>query len=181
MLKNVLFTPATLKMCVKQSNLKCIRLNRILHPYVVFLPSEQKTKILSAIFGSKAAVDILKFSLNQGISNKIYQKDLVRELGYSNKTIIENSKALSKLEILTEEMEKSKQNGRIVWVKAYQLSDTGRWFALLLAEEKDLSTREKAEILQNLFRAYVRWVRDLSDKLHVDKKILEKTFAEEMK
>jgi hypothetical protein len=146
----------------------------------VFLPSEQKTKVLNAIFGSKAAVDILKFSLSQGISNKMYQKDLVRKLGYSNKTVIENSKSLSRLGILTEEMEKSEKKGRIVWVKAYQLSDTGRWFALLLVEEKDLSTKEKAEILQNLFRAYVRWVRDLSDKLHVDKKILEKTFTEEM-
>ena len=98
-----------------------------------------------------------------------------------NKTIIENSKSLSKLGILTEKMEKKEHNGRIVWVKTYQLSDTGKWFALLLAEEKDLSTEEKAEILQNLFRAYVRWVKDLSDKLHIDKKMLEKTFTEEMR
>jgi hypothetical protein len=152
-----------------------------LHPYVVFLPSEQKTKILSAIFGSKAAVDILKFSLNQGISNKIYQKDLVKKLAYSNKTVIENLKSLTSLEVLREDMEKVKKEGRIVWVKAYQLSDSGKWFALLLAEEKDLSEKEKAEILQNLFRAYIKWVKDLSEKLHVDKNMLEKIFTEEMK
>ncbi|MFZ0965312.1 MAG: hypothetical protein WAN82_01630, partial [Candidatus Bathyarchaeia archaeon] len=74
-------------------------MNQKFHPYVVFLPSEQKSKILSAIFGSKAAVDILKFSLNQGISNKIYQKDLVKKLAYSNKTIIENLKSLTNLEV----------------------------------------------------------------------------------
>jgi len=67
-----------------------------------------------------------------------------------------------------------------VWVKAYQLSDLGKWFALLLAEEKDLSEKEKAEILQNLFRTYIKWVRDLSEKLHVNKKTLEKIFTEEM-
>ncbi|NWF87570.1 hypothetical protein HXY32_07180 [Candidatus Bathyarchaeota archaeon] len=156
------------------------RLNEDLHPYVVFLPSEQKNRILSAIFGSKAAVDILKFSLKQGISNKIYQKDLVRKLGYSNKTIIENLKSLTKLGALREDMEKSEKEGRIVWVKAYQLSDAGRWFALLLAEEKDLSEKEKAEILQNLFRIYIRWVKDLSEKLHLDKKTLEKIFREEI-
>jgi len=156
-------------------------LNVDLHPYVVFLPSEQKSKILSAIFGSKAAVDILKFSLNQGISNKIYQKDLVRKLAYSNKTIIENLKSLTKLRVLMEDMEKIQKERRIVWVKAYQLSDIGRWFALLLAEEKDLSEKEKAEILQNLFRTYVKWVKDLSEKLHVNKKMLEKVFMEEMK
>jgi hypothetical protein len=156
-------------------------MNQKFHPYVVFLPSEQKSKILSAIFGSKAAVDILKFSLSQGISNKIYQKDLVKKLAYSNKTIIENLKSLTNLEVLREDMEKIKKEGRIVWVKAYQLSDLGRWFALLLAEEKDLSEKEKAEILQNLFRTYIKWVKDLSEKLHVNRKTLEKIFTEEMR
>jgi vacuolar-type H+-ATPase subunit B/Vma2 len=152
-----------------------------LHPYVVFLPSEQKSKILSAIFGSKASVDILKFSLSQGISNKIYQKDLVRKLAYSNKTIIETLKSLTKLGILVEDMEKMEKDGRTIWVKAYQLSDTGRWFALLLAEEKDLSSKEKALILQNIFRRYIKWVKDLSERLDVDKKVLGKIFEKEMK
>lgn len=152
-----------------------------LHPYVVFLPSEHKIRILSAIFGSKAAVDILRFSLGQGISNKIYQKDLVKKLTYSNKTVIENLKSMTRLGVLKEEMEKVEKKGRVVWVKAYQLLDAGRWFALLLAEEKDLSEAEKGEILQNLFRAYVRWVKDLSEKLHVEKNMLEKVFMEEMK
>jgi len=155
-------------------------LNKDLHPYVVFLPSEQKSKILSAIFGSKAAVDTLKFSLNQGISNKIYQKDLVKKLAYSNKTIIETLKSLTNLDVIREDMEKIKKEERIVWVKAYQLSDLGKWFALLLAEEKDLSEKEKAEILQNLFRTYIKWVKDLSEKMHVNKKTLEKIFTEEI-
>jgi hypothetical protein len=161
--------------------LKGLQLDVDLHPYVVFLPSGQKTKILNAIFGSKAAVDILKFSLKQGISNKIYQKDLVKKLAYSNKTLIENLKSLTKLAVLKEEMEKAQRNDRIVWVKSYQLSDAGRWFALLLAEEKELSVQEKAEILQNLFRAYVRWVKNLSKELHVKKSELEKVFMEEMR
>lgn len=156
-------------------------MNTDLHPYVVFLPSEQKDKLLSAIFGSKAAVDIFRFSLNQGVSNKIYQKDLVRKLNYSNKTIIGNLKTLTKLGVLKEDMEKIEERGRIVWVKTYQLSDIGKWFALLLAEEKDLSRKEKAEILQNIFKTYVKWVKDLSEKLHVNKKSLEKIFMEEMK
>jgi hypothetical protein len=156
-------------------------LDRDLHPYVVFLPSDQKIKILSAIFGSKAAVDILKFSLKQGISSKIYQKDLVKKLSYSNKTVIENLKSLTKLAVLKEDMEKAKKEGRIVWVKTYLLSDAGKWFALLLAEEKDLSQQEKSEILQNLFRSYIRWVKDLSGKLHVDQAVLKEVFTEEMK
>jgi len=156
-------------------------LNVELHPYVVFLPTKQKSRILSAIFGSKAAVDILRFSLNQGISNKIYQRDLVRKLAYSNKTIIENLKSLTKLEVLRENMEKIEKERRVVWVKTYQLSDAGKWFALLLAEEKDLSRKEKAEILQSIFKAYIKWVKALSEKFHLNKKTLEKIFMEEMK
>lgn len=152
-----------------------------LHPYVVFLPTSQKGKILSSIFGSKAAVDILRFSLNLGLSKVVYQKDLVQKLSYSNKTIIETLKSLTRLSVLNENMEKHTKPGHTVWVKAYQLSDVGKWFALLLAEEDDLSNMEKAEILQSIFRDYVRWVKNLSESLHVNREILEKIFSEEMK
>jgi hypothetical protein len=150
-------------------------------PYVVFLPSENKSKILSSIFGSKAAVAILKFSLAKGTTSKIYQKDLVNDLTYSNKTVIETTKLLTRLEVLRESMEKTERSGRIVWVKAYQLSDIGKWFALLLAEEKDLSLEEKAVILENIFRRYVKWMKRFSLSLHVDEKALRKIFEEEMK
>ena len=152
-----------------------------LHPYVVFLPAEQKDKILSAIFGSKAGVDVLRFSLKQGIAKKIYQKDLVKRLNYSNKTIIANLKALTKLGVLTERMEKKEKEGRTIWVKAYQLTDLGRWFALLLAEEKELTEEEKSEILQSLFRTYVKLVKDLAEELNINKKMLESIFKKEMK
>jgi DNA-binding HxlR family transcriptional regulator len=152
-----------------------------LHPYVVFLPSEEKDKILSAIFGSKAAVALLRFSLKQGISKNIYQKDLFKKLNYSNKTIIENLKSLTKLGILDEGMEKNEREGRIIWVKAYQLTDAGKWFALLLAEEKELSEAEKAEILQSLFRTYVKMVKNLSEELGINKQMLADIFKEEMK
>lgn len=148
---------------------------------MVFLPAEQKNKILSAIFGSKASLDILRFSLKQGISNKIYQRDLVKKLSYSNKTIIENLKTLTKLGVLTEDMEKSEGEKRIVWIKSYKLSDMGKWFALLIAEEKELSDEEKAEILQNIFRNYIRWVKNLSEKLAVKRETFERIFNEEMK
>ena len=151
-----------------------------LHPYVVFLPTEKKDKILSAIFGSKASVDVLRFSLKQGISKTIYQKDLVESLNYSNKTIIGNLKTLTNLGVLTEQMEKTEKNNRIIWVKTYQLTTLGRWFALLLAEESQLTENEKVEILESLFRTYVKLVKDLADELNINKKMLEKIFKEEM-
>lgn len=152
-----------------------------LHPYVVFLPIEKKDKILSAIFGSKGGVDILKFSLKQGIAKSLYQKDLVAKLNYSNKTVIENLKSLTALGVLNESMEKNDKDGRITWIKTYQLTNLGKWFALLLAEEKELSEPEKAEILQSLFRTYVKQTKRLAEEIGIDKKKLEETFKEEMK
>ena len=98
--------------------------------------------------------------------NKASQKTFTKEtsfkkLNYSNKTIIENLKSLTKLGVLNEDMEKNEREGRIIWIKAYQLTDAGKWFALLLAEEKELSEKEKAEILQSLFRTYVKMVKAL--------------------
>ena len=163
-----------------QHHIEGLLLSVKLHPYVVFLPAEQKDKILSAIFGSKAGVDVLRFSLKQGISRNIYQKDLVRSLNYSNKTIIENLKTLTKLGVVTERMEKKEKEKRITWVKTYNLTDLGRWFALLLAEEKELTEQEKSEILKSLFRTYVKLVKDLADELEIDKKSLTEIFQEEM-
>ncbi len=152
-----------------------------LHPYVVFLPTEKKDKILSAIFGSKAGVDLLRFALKQGIQKNLYQKELVAKLNYSNKTIIENLKALTSLGVLTEYMEKNEREDRITWVKGYHLTDLGRWFALLLAEEAELNETEKTEILQSLFRTYVKQVRRLAEEIGIDNKTLEEIVRQEMK
>jgi DNA-binding HxlR family transcriptional regulator len=152
-----------------------------LHPYVVFLPAEKKGKILSAIFGSKAGVDVLRFALKQGIEKNIYQKELVKTLNYSNKTIIENLKTLTQLGVLNESMDKNDKEGRITWIKTYQLTNLGKWFALLMAEEKELTETEKAEILQSLFRTYVKQVKRLAEEIGINKKMLEETFREEMK
>jgi hypothetical protein len=77
-------------------------------------------------------------------------------------------------------MEKNETENRVIWVKAYQLTDLGKWFALLLAEEKELSEKEKAEILQSLFRTYVKLVKNLAAELCISKKNLETIFKEEM-
>lgn len=152
-----------------------------LRPYVIFLPSEKKDRILSAIFGSKAGVDLLRFSLKQGISKNIYQRDLVKKLNYSNKTIIENLKTLTELGVLTEYMEKNEHEGRITWIKSFQLTDLGKWFALLLAEEKELTEIEKSDILKSLFRTYVKQAKHLAEEIGINKKTLEEIFKDEMK
>lgn len=152
-----------------------------LYPYVIFLPRGKKERILEALFESEVPVAILKYALGRGVSEKVFQKDLIATLGYSNKTVIDYLKSLTHLGILNEHMEKSEALGRTVWVKYYTLTDLGRWFALLLVEEEKISDKEKIDIIQTAFRYYTRWVRELSTKLGIQKEDLTKIFMEEMK
>ena len=150
------------------------------YPYVVFLPTGRKQKVLRAIFGSKVPIDILTFSVEQGISKKIYQKDLIASLGYSNKTVIDHLKDLTSSGILKEDMEKTESGGRTVWVKHYMLSDLGRWLALLLTSERALSRDEKVDLSRNIFRSYIRWVKKFAEQLGIKKETLQDIFTEEM-
>lgn len=152
-----------------------------LYPYVIFLPKGKKEKVLGAIFESEVPVDILKYALRQGVSEKVFQKDLIATLGHSNKTVIDHLKSLTDLKVLDEHMEKAKATGRIVWVKYYTLTDLGRWFALLLVKEEKMSDQEKKDIIRTAFRFYTRWVKELSGKLGMRKEELQEIFTEEMK
>jgi hypothetical protein len=153
-------------------------MNEQLYPYVIFLPKDRKKSVLRAIFGSQVPVDILRFALMQGIECKIYQKDLINNLSYSNKTIIERLKMLTEFKVLEEHMDKIESSGRSVWLKYYLLSDLGRWFALLLVEEKTLQKEEKISIVREAFHSYIKWIMSLSQTLRIDRKILSKIFKE---
>ena len=150
-----------------------------LYPYVMFLPAKEKFDVLKTLFGSEVPLKILEFSIEKGISAKIYQKELVKKLPYSNKTVIEHLKTLVSFGVLTENMEKNQSDGRTVWVKFYRLSEEGKWFALMLAEER-LTMEEKKEILCNIFRMYIRWLKKISETLEVPHEMLKEIFMEEM-
>jgi len=152
-----------------------------LYPYVIFLPRGRKEKVFEAIFESEVPVDILKYALKKGVSEKIFQKDLIATLGYSNKTVIDHLKSLTDLKILDEHMEKAEASGRTVWVKYYTLTDLGRWFALLLVEEESMTDQEKINIVTTAFRFYTRWVKELSGKLGMQEGELSRIFNDEMK
>ena len=151
-----------------------------LHPYVIFLPAKKKQSVLRAIFRSKVPIDILQYFIDKGISQRIYQKNLIDTFSYSNTTVIERLKDMTNLGILKEGMEKTESAGRIVWVKQYVLTDLGKWFALLLAKEDALSREEKIVIIQSAHRLYVKGLRELSEKLDIKKEVLEEIFREEM-
>ena len=152
-----------------------------LYPYVIFLPKDRKNRVLRAIFGSSVPVEIINFAIEQGISEKIYQRDLIEKLGRSNKTVIDYLKNLTELGILEENMEKTEKEGRVIWLKVYRFTDLGRWFALLLIDEKSLSKEERTEIVLSISKSYIQWINRLYDKLGLDKHVLRELLIENTK
>ncbi|MCW4021375.1 MAG: hypothetical protein NWF14_09150 [Candidatus Bathyarchaeota archaeon] len=152
-----------------------------LYPYVVFLPKDRRQKVLRAIFGSSVPLEIINFAIEQGISEKVYQKDLIEKLGRSNKTVIDYLKNLTELGILGEGMEKVEKEGRTTWLKVYRLTDLGRWFALLLIDERSLSKEERTEIVLSISKSYIKWINRLYEKLGLDKHILRELLIENTK
>jgi hypothetical protein len=155
-------------------------MNNQLSPYLIFLPTNTKQRVLQALFGSRIPIDVLVFSNNQGLSNKIYQKDLIKTLEYSNKTIIEHLKNMTDLGILTDGREKMRSGKRTVWVKYFYLTDLGRWFALLILKEKSLSVHEKIGIIRKAFRLYVTWIKEFSEEIGVEQKAIHEILLRDM-
>jgi hypothetical protein len=153
---------------------------KTLYPYVIFLPKSSKKKVLRAVFGSSVPIDVLMFALSKGVDERIYQRDLIRTLTYSNKTIIERLKTLTALGILEEHMEKADEKGRTVWLKYYLLSDLGRWFSFLLIEEKTLPREEKTRIVNSALSSYLRWIKTLADNLEVRREDLVRIAKKEI-
>lgn len=131
-----------------------------LWPYILPLPLERKEldRVLKAFFGSKAALEILK---KTSPKKRVYQKELISDLGFSNKTIIEALKKLVSVGILEQGMEKRIEKGRAVWMKWYVPTFQGKWLALLLQPPADIPQDEAREIVMELFRIYMENIIDL--------------------
>ena len=133
---------------------------KALWPYILPLPIERKEfdRVFKAVFGSKAALEVLKRS---SPNKRIYQKELISELGFSNKTVIEALKKLVSVGILEEGMERRKENGKTVWIKWYMPTFQGKWFVLLLQPIENISRDEAKEIVIELFTLYMKHITKL--------------------
>ncbi|MFH0896640.1 MAG: PfkB family carbohydrate kinase, partial [Candidatus Bathyarchaeota archaeon] len=125
-----------------------------LWPYIVPLPIERKelNRVFQAVFGSKAALEILKKS---SPGKRVYQKELILELNFLNKTIIEALKKLVSANILEQGMERHKEKGKTVWTKWYTPTFQGKWLALLLQPTANIPIDEAKKITTELFSLYI--------------------------
>ena len=131
-----------------------------LWPYILPLPVERRkfNSVFQAVFRSKAALEVLK---RASPNKRIYQKELISELGFSNKTVIEALKKLVSTGILEEGMERRKENGKTVWIKWYMPTFQGKWLVLLLQPIENISLDEAKEIVIELFTLYMKHMAKL--------------------
>jgi len=156
---------------------KVRKLARGLWPYVIPLPTgaTQQSRLLFSVFKSEASMDLVR---HVPLDNEAYQKELIRTLGYSNKTVIKWLRSLVTAGILKEEMKETAVKGRRVWIKSYRLTPLGKWIRLLLIPPRDLPAERIRELIRDLFGLYVKSVVALCKKYGISISMLRTDFQD---
>jgi len=130
-----------------------VELGLEMYPYVVPLPlgREERLTFLQAAFGSGTRLDILSMIMDRGLEERVYEKELIEGLPYSNKTVIKHLGIMVKSGILAEGMERVRRKDRFVWVKWFQLTEVGGWIALLLSTPENLPEDRVRETFDESF------------------------------
>ena len=144
-------------------------------PYILPLPKDRaaQRRFYHWVFGSDTAVDVLRAA---SLERKIYQRDLIKDLEYSNKTIIKTLKRLVALDVLHESMEKIQLKGKAVWVKSYTPTNIGRWIVLLFLPLTKVKSEIVEETLEQLFKLYVKNAIQLCRMYNINVEILREVF-----
>lgn len=145
-------------------------------PYILPLPSdrEDQRRFLLSVFGSDTVIDILK---NVSLEGRVYQRDLIKRLKYSNKTIIKHLKTLVSFSVLEEGMEKVYEGGKTLWLKWYASTNLGKWLVLLLVPLEKVDAKLVEKIVEELFEFYVKNAVQLCKVYKIDPQLLRKVFA----
>jgi hypothetical protein len=141
-------------------------------PFVVFLSSDKKVETLMEIFGSRVNIEILsQFCGKEGNIEKVPQKRIIKNLRYSNKTIIEHLNTLVNMNILKESM--VKEGGR--WMKIFEIEPSNSWLIWLICDLKDIPADKIEYLLNEFLKDYVNKVFEIAERLGFDEKKLAET------
>ena len=154
-----------------------------LHPYVVFLPKrKKKIKFSSAIFGSKAGVDILRFSPQARHRKKHLPKrprqnpQLLKQNHHRKPQNPHQTRRPKRIHGKKRQRRTNHLDQNLPTHQPRQMVRPahGRRKRAYLKQKKPKSSKA-------LFRTYVKQVKRLAEEIGINKKMLEETFREEMK
>ncbi|MBU7031597.1 MAG: hypothetical protein HXS53_03625 [Theionarchaea archaeon] len=142
----------------------CDRLLQVpddLLPYVIFLPSDRDAQLqmLSAVFGSDVNLGILTEFCGK---SRVYQKQLIETLPYSNKTLISHLKELVTLGVLREGMEKKEGEEKNVWLKYFEVEPSKHWLIFLIYDPQFLSPDTTRKLIREVAQYYFKKIVELA-------------------
>jgi len=146
-------------------------------PYIIFLPSDRdaQLRMLSAVFGSEVNLDILTAFCGKP---KVYQKELIETLPYSNKTVINHLKQLVSLTVLKEGMEKQEGENKNVWLKYFEVEPSRRWLIFLIYDPESISAEMMQEIIVEVAYLYFKKIGELARQYNMDVDKLREIFED---
>ncbi len=120
--------------------------------YVLPFPLEtEKRRLIWSILQSKVGKSLL---MGMNLEGRTYQKDIIHETSYSNKSIIEYLKRMVSADMLEQGMEQVVTGKRKVRVKWYVPTNLGRWFILFLKPTEEIPAEIVQKTIEEIFRVY---------------------------
>lgn len=132
-------------------------------PYVLPFPIDAKQRrLIWSILQSKVGMSLL---MQMKMDTRTYQQELIRQMPYSNKSIIEYLKRMVKAQILDQGLEpQSTPKKRRVWIKWYMPTQLGRWFSLFLKQPERIPLKTARKTIEDLFQLYSSGVVEVCQK-----------------
>jgi hypothetical protein len=131
-------------------------------PYVLPFPTDAKQRrLVWSILQSRVGMSVLtKLKLD----GRTYQRELIKQTSYSNKSIIEYLKKMVKAGILEEGFEQVSTRQKRIWIKWYVPTQLGKWFILFLKNPDEIPSDLARKTLEELFKLYASSIVEVSEK-----------------
>jgi len=121
-------------------------------PYVLPFPIDAKQRrLVWSILQSRVGMSILT---RLRLDGRTYQRELIRQTSYSNKSIIQYLKKMVLAGILDDGMEQVATEKKRIWVKWYMPTQLGRWFILFLKNPDEIPSDLARKTIEELFELY---------------------------
>jgi hypothetical protein len=139
--------------------------NEVWHYIIPFPLENEKRRLVWSVLQSKVGKSLL---MNMKIDKKTYQKDLIKNTAYSNKSIIEYLKRMVSAGILEQGMEQLTTGKRKVRVRWYQPTNLGRWFILFLKPTEEIPPELVRKTLEEIFQMYAQSIVEVCESFEID-------------
>jgi hypothetical protein len=106
--------------------------------------------------------------MKMALEGRTYQKDLINETSYSNKSIIEYLKRMVSAGILEQGMERVATGKRKVRVRWYVPTNLGRWFILFLKPTEEIPPELARKTIEEIFHVYASSIVEVCEDFGID-------------